>query len=88
MRDKTFVWYGCVFLRGPPPPRPKNNNNTTTAEEKRWFPFGFPVKATSKGCSHRCPFWLFVLVEKIDGPGLPGGLILYQGHLYPAKGHL
>ena len=25
---------------------------------------------------------------KIDGPGLPGGLIIYQGHLFPLKGHL
>ena len=24
----------------------------------------------------------------IDGPGLPGGLIIYQGHLFPLKGHL
>ena len=26
--------------------------------------------------------------RKIDGPGLPGGLIIYQGHLLPLKGHL
>ena len=25
--------------------------------------------------------------RKIDGPGLPGGLIIYQGHLFPLKGH-
>ena len=25
---------------------------------------------------------------KIDGPCLPGGLIIYQGHLFPLKGHL
>ena len=25
---------------------------------------------------------------KIDGPGLPGGLIIYQGHLFALKGHL
>ena len=25
---------------------------------------------------------------KIDGTGLPGGLIIYQGHLFPLKGHL
>ena len=24
----------------------------------------------------------------IDGPGLPGGLIIHQGHLFPLKGHL
>ena len=32
--------------------------------------------------------FLVVLVKKIDGPGLPGGLIIYQGHLFPLKGHL
>ena len=26
--------------------------------------------------------------RKIDGTGLPGGLIIYQGHLFPPKGHL
>ena len=26
--------------------------------------------------------------RKIDGPGLPGALIIYQGHLFPLKGHL
>ena len=26
--------------------------------------------------------------RKIGGPGLPGGLIIYQGHLVPLKGHL
>ena len=26
--------------------------------------------------------------EQIDGPGLPGGLIIYHGHLFPLKGHL
>ena len=26
--------------------------------------------------------------RRIDGPGLPGGLIIYQGHLFPPKGHL
>ena len=26
--------------------------------------------------------------RKIDGPGLPGGVIIYQGHLFPLKGHL
>ena len=26
--------------------------------------------------------------RKIHGPGLPGGLIFYQGHLFPPKGHL
>ena len=31
---------------------------------------------------HRCPFWL-VLFEK--GPGLPGGSIIYQGHLFSTK---
>ena len=35
---------------------------------------------------HRCPFWLFG--RKIDGPGLPGGLFIYQGHLFALKGHL
>ena len=24
----------------------------------------------------------------MDGPGLPGGLIIYQGHLFTRKGHL
>ena len=24
----------------------------------------------------------------IDGPGFPGGLIIYHGHLFPPKGHL
>ena len=28
------------------------------------------------------------VARKIDGPGLPGGLIIYQGHLFPLKGHL
>ena len=23
--------------------------------------------------------------RKIDGPGLPGGLVIYQGHLFPPK---
>ena len=32
--------------------------------------------------------FLIVLLEKIDGPGLPGGLLIYQGHLFPLKGHL
>ena len=36
--------------------------------------------------SHRS--FLVVLVGKIDGPGLPGGLIIYQGHLFPRKGRL
>ena len=27
-------------------------------------------------------------IDIIDGPGLPGGLIIYQGHLFPLKGHL
>ena len=26
--------------------------------------------------------------RKIDGPGLSGSLIIYQGHLFPLKGHL
>ena len=26
--------------------------------------------------------------RKIDGTGLPGGLIIYQGHSFPLKGHL
>ena len=26
--------------------------------------------------------------RQIDGPGLPGGLIIYQGPLFPLKGHL
>ena len=26
--------------------------------------------------------------RKIDGPGFPGGLIIYQGHLFHLKGHL
>ena len=26
--------------------------------------------------------------RKVDEPGLPGGLIIYQGHLLPPKGHL
>ena len=26
--------------------------------------------------------------RKIDGPRLPGGLIIYKGHLCPLKGHL
>ena len=25
--------------------------------------------------------------RKVDGPGLPGGLIIYHGHLFPLKGH-
>ena len=25
---------------------------------------------------------------KIDGPGLPGGLVFYQGHLFALNGHL
>ena len=28
------------------------------------------------------------LGRKIDGPGLPGILISYQGHVFPRKGHL
>ena len=28
------------------------------------------------------------LGRKIDVPGLPGGFIIYQGHLFPLKGHL
>ena len=28
------------------------------------------------------------LGRKIDGLGLPGGLTIYQGHLFPLKGHL
>ena len=32
--------------------------------------------------------FLVVLLEKIEGPGLPGGSILYQGHLFSQKGHL
>ena len=28
-----------------------------------------------------CPVWLF-WYRKIDGPGLPGGLIIHQGHVY------
>ena len=28
------------------------------------------------------------LGRKIDGPGLLGGLIFYQGQLFPLKGHL
>ena len=26
--------------------------------------------------------------RKIDGPGLPGGVIIYQSHLFPPKGYL
>ena len=33
--------------------------------------------------THRCPFWLVCL--KIEGPGLPGGSIFYQGHLFSQK---
>ena len=46
--------------------------------------FGVALKGTNRtigvlvGCFGR----------KIDGPGLPGGLIIYQGHLFPLKGHL
>ena len=29
--------------------------------------------------------FLVVLLEKLDGPGLPGGLIIYQGHLFPKR---
>ena len=33
--------------------------------------------------------FLFVLQEKrMVIPGLPGGLIIYQGHLFPLEGHL
>ena len=31
-------------------------------------------------------FWLFG--RRIDGPGLSGSLIIYQGHPFPLKGHL
>ena len=27
-------------------------------------------------------------IRKIGGPGLPGDLLIYQGHLLPLKGHL
>ena len=26
--------------------------------------------------------------RKIDGPGFPGGLVIYQGHLFALKKHL
>ena len=35
---------------------------------------------------HRCPLWLIWLNNR--GPGLPGGSINYQGHLFFQKGHL
>ena len=32
---------------------------------------------------------LVVLLEKkMAIPGLPGGLVIYQGHLFPLKGHM
>ena len=39
-------------------------------------------KATGLGVLFGC------FGRKIDGPALPGGLIIYQGHLFPLKGHL
>ena len=32
--------------------------------------------------------FLVVLGGKIDGPGSPGGLVIYQGHLFALEGHL
>ena len=38
---------------------------------------------------HRWPFWWFWWKNRwVSIPGLPGGLIIYQGHLFPLKGHL
>ena len=49
----------------------------TTQKQKRYI---------SVDGSHRCPFDCFG--ERIDGPGLSGGLLICQGHLFPPKGHL
>ena len=38
--------------------------------------------------SHRCPFLVVLLDKSMAIPGLPGGLIIYQGHLFPLNGHL
>ena len=43
---------------------------------------GKKIRAGSIGVLFGC------LARKLDGPGLPGGLIIYQGHLFPLKGHL
>ena len=60
------------------------------------------VKVPSKTCQNTgdMAFWAVIhryptvgvlfgcFGRKIDGPGLPGGLIVYQGHLFPLKGRL
>ena len=38
--------------------------------------------------SAECIGVIFVVLVENYGPGLPGGLIVYQGHLFALKGHL
>ena len=62
------------------------------AASKLWVSFRFPFKASQKAPPKSRRAHIGVLfgcfARKIDGPGLPGGLIIYQGHLFPVKGHL
>ena len=54
------------------------------ASSRVWCCYGFPpeTRVWSIGGLFGC------FGRKIDGPGLPGGLIIYQGHLFPLKGRL
>ena len=39
------------------------------------------VNQKENGCDHRFPFWLFCSKNRwVSIPGLPGGLIIYQGN--------
>ena len=50
---------------------------------------GFQNPQTAKRTIRSIGVLFGCFVRKIDGfPGLPGGFIIYQGHLFPLKGHL
>ena len=48
----------------------------------------YPKNGNHKSWMHRSGVLFGCFGRKVDGPGLPGGLIIYQGHLLPLKGHL
>ena len=74
-KTRLGVW---VTNPGPPNDFPPQRSLPGGVEKGRGAscPIG-PAHVRARSI-HRCPFWLF-WSQKIDGPGLPGGLI-YQGN--------
>ena len=76
-------WRGGVWLTELKP------CSEVTSPRKRCGKELSKASVSSGGCVARSMGVLFgCFARKIDGPGLPGDLIIYQGHLFPLTGHL